>query len=257
MDNRVLFLIIGSEVKYLQNSNMDHREWFVSLGYDPASFDSVVRGYVIGKRILFFKGAYQYDDEVIRAAKMFTPNIRFTMNDTSLEAWCGIVFQGTNWEPIVRIQDNEITGFHPTTVSTPVEEKELEPVLELKNDYQDDAVSKRALIVTAVVFVICLVTKIVLFSKGLTLQLSHFTDILLAGAQLGILVFAMISFAKKKENSKYLGFIASILMIFTFDIVDIILGILYFIFCVDQSYFIKLVELIKNLISKNKGNKSA
>ena len=47
MNNRVLFMIIGNEVKYLQNSNQDHREWYLSLGLDANLFDSIVRGYVI------------------------------------------------------------------------------------------------------------------------------------------------------------------------------------------------------------------
>ena len=41
MNNRILFLIYNNEVKYLQNSNMDHREWFLSLGGKPEEYDNL------------------------------------------------------------------------------------------------------------------------------------------------------------------------------------------------------------------------
>ena len=37
MDNKIQFMIINGDVQYLQNSTMDHREWFISLGGNNAA----------------------------------------------------------------------------------------------------------------------------------------------------------------------------------------------------------------------------
>ena len=54
MNNKILFMIIGNEVKYLADSNMDHREWYTSLGLDINNYDNIVRGYIIDGKIIFF-----------------------------------------------------------------------------------------------------------------------------------------------------------------------------------------------------------
>ncbi len=56
MNNRILFMIIDDQVKYLTDSNMDHREWYVSLGLDPNNYENIVRGFVMDGKIIFFKG---------------------------------------------------------------------------------------------------------------------------------------------------------------------------------------------------------
>jgi hypothetical protein len=82
-------MIIDNQVKYLTNSSMDHREWYNSLGFDPNNFDNIVRGYVLENKIIFFKGMmFNYDEEVINKARIFTPSIRVSMNNPSLEVYC-------------------------------------------------------------------------------------------------------------------------------------------------------------------------
>ena len=57
-------------------------------------------------------------------------------------------------------------------------------------------------------------------------------------------------FKKKKEFTKYLSLLAAISIILTFDLFDIIIGIIYFIFSVDQGYFVSLENFIKEKIKK-------
>ena len=221
MNNRTLFMIIGNEVKYLQNSTMDHREWYVSLGYDSNQFDSIVRGFVENNRIIYYKGStFSYDDEVIRAAKMFTPNIRFMCSNPSLEVYCGIYFQaGEKWEPILRIKEDEITGFTPSkekkenTVSAA---NTSGPILELKNDFGDQKFIKTAIVVTTIVLVLTFFVKILLFSQKVILNTNNFTDILLAIGQIALLGITIYGYLGKKEFSKYTGIVASILILLTF-----------------------------------------
>lgn len=258
MNNRILFMIIGNEVKYLQNSTMDHREWYLSLGHDPNQYENLIRGFVENNRIIFYKGSsFSYDDEVIRAAKMFTPNIRFTCNNPSLEVYCGITFQvGDKWEPIMKLNENEITGF---TQEAPKEEKPKEvnaannggPIIELKNDFDDAKFRKVAVIVTGIVLVITIIIKILLFQQKTVLNTRNFTDILLMIAQIGLLGVTIYGYLTKKSFAKYSGIVASLLLVLTLDLMDVIVGILYFLFCIDQNIFIKVYQGILNIIQKN------
>ena len=256
MNTRVLFMIVGNEVKYLSGSNMDHREWYTSLGMDPNNFDNIVRGYILDNKIIYFKGMmFNYDEEVISKARIFTPSIRIAMNNPSLEVYCGIVVngQGQKWEPVLRINENEITGFVQTKpVDNRKEKEHIEtgPVIEFKNNYEDPKFIKVATIVTGIVLVLVIIIKIMLFGKREILQLSNFFDVILSLAQILALVFVIYGYNKKIIYTKYIGIIASILIILTLDIFDIIIGILYFIFSVDQNYFVKCIGFIKNLINK-------
>ena len=51
MNNRILFMIIDDQVKYLTDSNMDHREWFLSLGGNPNDYPNLVRGFISNGKI--------------------------------------------------------------------------------------------------------------------------------------------------------------------------------------------------------------
>lgn len=255
--NRVLFMIVNNQIKYLTGSDMDHREWYNSLGLDINNFDNIVRGYVIDNKIIYFKGMmFNYDEEVIKAARVFTPSIRSYLGNPSLEVYCGIIVngQGQKWEPVLRINENEITGFVQTK---PVEIKNKEyietgPVLELKNNYEDPKFIKTATVVTLIVLVLTLVLKIILFSKQELLQTRNSFDILLSIAQIGSLGFVIYGYNKKISYTKYIGIIASILIVLTLDVFDIIIGVLYFLFSIDQNYFIKVINFIKSIINKKK-----
>ena len=257
MNNRVLFMIVNNQVQYLTNSTMDHREWYNSLGMDLNNFDNIVRGYVIENKIIFFKGMmFNYDEEVINAAKVFTTSIRNYLNNPSLEVYCGIIVngQGQKWEPVVRINENEITGF---VYNKPVEKKTKEhietgPVIELKNNYEDSKFIKKATIVSSIVLILVLIIKIVLFNKKEILQTSNFFDVLLSIGQVGLLGFVIYGYNKKIPSTKYIAIIASVLIILTLDIYDIIIGILYFLFNIDQNYFTNFIGLIKKVLNKNK-----
>lgn len=253
--NRVLFMIIHNQIQYLQNSAMDHKEWYDSLGLDPALYESIVRGYVIENKIVFFKGiTFQYDEEVIRSAKMFAPHIRQALQNETLEVYCGILINpGQKWEPILKISNEEIASFVPP--KSP-EEKidysqiQTENILEFKNDIKDPKICKNAIMVTGVILVLEIIIKAILFSKQEILHLNNPMDVLLSFSQIGLLGFIIFCYMRQKEMAKYLGLVVSVLMILTFDLFDIILGIFYFTFSIDQSIFIKFIERIKG----KKGN---
>lgn len=252
--NKVLFMVLNGEVRFNMSPNADPKEWFKSFGLNEALYETIVRGFVLDNKIIFFKGSeFKYDEEVIKAAKTFTPYIRFSLQKQTLEVYCGItIMNSTTWEPILKIQENEITGIE---AAKPITQKnnspsEAQPFIEIKNNYEDEKFRKTAILVTLVVLGITVLTKIILFSIRGGLSTRNFSDILLALAQIGLLGFTVIGHLKKKIYTKYLGIASSLLLIFTFHIVDLIIGILYFLFCIDQHYFELFIELVKKIIKK-------
>lgn len=253
-------MIIDNQVKIELNTTMDHREWYISLGLDLNKFENIIRGYIIDNKIVFFKGsAFNYDKEVYTAALTYAKSIRHYLNNPSLEVCCGITIDNYNskWEPILKIKEEEIANYIPPTVKKEEEKKETietGPVIEFKNNYEDPKFIKIATIVTGIVIVLEIIIKMLLFKEQKILQTSNPLDILLTVLQLGLLGYSIYGYINKKSNTKYISIVASILIILTLDIWDIIIGILYFVFSIDQSYFIKIINSIKKLIKKGDKN---
>ncbi len=253
MNNRILFMIIDDQVKYLTEGNMDHREWYVSLGLDPNNYENIVRGFIMDGKMIFFKGSnFIADNDVMTAAKRHAPGMRLYLKN-NYEVYCGIEAHslGGKWEPIVKINDNELTGIVQPKVEEPkvVVPKETGPALEFKNDYNDPKFIKRAVSVTIVVLILSLIINIVSISTNKGMQ---FIDILFTVAQVVFLVMTIQGYKQKKETVKVTGIIASALLVFTFNFLDTVLGIFYFVFSVDQNYILKLVEKIKGLMKGKK-----
>lgn len=262
MNNRNLFMIIGNQVKIQENTTMDHREWYISLGLDLNKFENLIRGYIIDNKIVFFKGStFGYDNEVYTAALTYSKSIRHYLNNPTLEVWCGISVDGNNakWEPVLKIKEEEIVNYVP-----PVEKKEepkkeyKEPgaIIEFKNNYEDPKFINKATIVTIIVIGLEIIIKYFLFQGQKTLHINNPIDVLLSVAQVGLLGYSIYGYRSKNPSAKYISIVASVLIVLTLDVFDIILGILYFVFSVDQNYFTKIVNLIKGLFKKKEGNKN-
>lgn len=254
--DRILFMIIDDQVKYYQGIDKDHREWYLSLGLDPNNFNNIIRGFISDGKIVFYKGEnFNYDDEVMSAAKAFAPSMRITLNNLNLEVWCGVLIDGYNvkWEPIVRINDTELTGFIEKK-EEPKEKKEVverprEAVIDFKNDYDDPAFTKRAILVTIVTLVLTIIIKVILI-KSQKMYTSNRGDSLLMILQIGLLAGSLYGYIAKKKFTKYLGIGAGISLLLMFDPLDIILGILYLVYSIDEAYYVKAHKLIKDLINK-------
>ena len=249
-------MIINNGVKILPNTPMDHREWYTSLGLDLNNYENTIRGYIMDNKIVFFKGSnFTYDDDTYKAALLYSPIIRNYLNNQNLEVCCGIMINGNSkWEPVVKISNDEINNYKPIQ---PVEKKdyskvETSPVIEFKNNYEDKKFILTAIIVTSIVLLLVIIIKILLFKEQKILQISNPLDILLSITQIGLLVFCIYGYQRKLPFTKYISLIVSILIILTLDIYDIIIGILYFLFSIDQNYFIKAISFIKNLLKKGK-----
>lgn len=256
MNNKILFMIINNQVMYLQNTEMDHREWYTSLNLDLNLFESVIRGYVMDGKIVFFKGStFSYDADVMKAAKIYGPTIRLAVNNQTLPVCCGILIAhyGAKWEPIVVLNEDELTGFvqEKVEVKKEVEPKQLEAMIDFKNDYTSEKYIKTAVIVTGITLVLSIIVKISMIISQ-KMYLSNGGDVIISFVQIGLLGGTIFTLMKKKDYSKYLGIAAGISLFLMFDLPDIILGILYSLFSIDMTYFTKGITLVKDLINKNK-----
>ena len=253
MNNRVLFMIVDDQVKYLTEGEMDHREWYNSLGLDPNNYENIVRGFVMDNKIIFFKGAnFISDNEVMTMAKRHAPGIRLHLN-VNYEVYCGIEAHslGGKWEPIVKINDNELTGIvQKKEEPKPVVPKETGPSLEFKNDYENPKFIKRAIIVTIVVLILSLLFNITDIMRDPSRF--DFLEFLFIIGQVVCFIATIIGYIQKKEAVKVTGILAALLLVFTFNLDNIVLGIFYFVFSVDQNYILKLIELIKKLMKGKK-----
>lgn len=245
---RGLFIIYNKEVKIVFHDTMDHREWMESLGLDLSNFDSIVRGYIIDNKIVFFKGSmFNYDNEVYEAARLYGPRIRSMVNNDSLVVCCGIVVAsaGSKWEPVVTLKESDlikdiITKSVQTKEVVPVE---LGPAVEFKNDISDDGFVKKAMIVTGIVFVLNIFIVIMGISNG-RIHFNNIVDLLLVVGQFLLLGYTLYSYKQKMDYSKYLGIICSFLIFLNLDLISIIVGLFYFVFNIDQN-------IIFNLFKKN------
>ena len=248
-NQKILLMYYNNEIKYLTNSNMDHLEWFLSLGGNKSLYDNLIRGFVMDGKIVFFKGQdFKYDQEVFDVARNNGLSIRRKLNNNNLIVCCGILpgFPGQKWEPIMILNDNELIDHEkkeePSKNNFSKDFQEG-PILELKNDYNDENFIKTATILTIVTLILCILAKIILIARK-QLNTSNFFEIFLVVIQIGSLIVTLYGYKTKKDYTKYLSIVAAIALVFSFDLIDIIIGIIYFVFSVDQNYFKELISAI-------------
>lgn len=262
MNNKILFMIYNDEIKFLTNSDMDHREWYLSLGGDINNYDNVIRGYVINNQLIFFKANLSYDQEVIDMARKCAPVMKQQLKNPSLKVCCGIApgMDGSSWEPIMTLNDDELTGFSikmedaakQEQKEAPKEEIELQPILDFKNNYTDPKFIKFATIFSIIILVLTIISKIILINNK-SIDLNSRWNVLLIILQVVLIILSIIGYIKKSSKTKYIGIAASASLFFMFDFFDLILGALNLFFTIDQGYILKIIDTGKNA-TKTIGN---
>ena len=264
MDNKIQFMIINGDVQYLENSTIDHREWYISLGGNPNDFEQVIRGFIMDNKIVFFKGLnFNYDQQVMNAAIMYSEKIKQAMNNPNLEVYCGITISsyGAKWEPVLKINDNELQKekkeeqiVNDKAFQNQYGHIDNSSMLEIKNDYNDEKFLKKGSLVTIIIMAISILNSLFFQTIGRAVIVSKF-DVFLSILQVILLGLCVYLYKQKNKYVKYVAIATSIVMIFTFNLISIILGIIYLLFTIDQKYFQKIENLIKK-INKGKGDNS-
>ena len=138
MTEKILFMIVNDEIKFLpKSSQMDHKEWYESLGMNPDEYDNTIRGYIIENYCIFFKANLNYDSEVIDVATICGPIIKKQLNRPELKVCCGINpgYDGSKWEPIVMLKGK---GLEAETKNTN-ESSRIESDTKIEDKSNDEA----------------------------------------------------------------------------------------------------------------------
>ena len=258
MNKKILFMIYNGEIKFLQDENKDHKEWFLSLGGKLEDYDNTIRGFIMENKIIFFKANLSYDQDVINMASACAPIMKEQLKNPNLTVWCGIMpgQDGAKWEPIMELKTEELTGFKPQEKE---EEKEFKiefneaerEIVEFKNDYEDPKFIKLATKFTIVMIGLTILSKIILILLK-RLDFNSGWNVLLMIAQIVLLILTLIGYKNKNPKAKFYGLAASLLLVFMFELPDIIIAIVNLLFTLDQGYILKAIEMSKQGVDKSK-----
>lgn len=262
MEDRILFMVFNGEIKFLQHSSMDHKEWYLSLGGNMDEYDNMIRGFIMDSKIIFFKANLNYDKEVIDFATKMGLIMKTQLNHPEYKICCGINpgQDGAKWEPILTINEEDLAGYESEEEKQKREEKEKQkeqleqaiqhtdsgPILEFKNDVESKEFIHYATIFTLILLGVAILAKVVLISQK-TLMLSSRWNVILLLGQVASFVLTIVGYQKKMSKTKIFALAASIFSIILFDLVDVIIGVLNFLFTLDQNYIIKLMSLPKKI----------
>ena len=88
---RTAFIIINNEVLFLTNSKLSHFEWAQSLGVNEEVFITLTRGYVLNGNIVFYKGKFEFDDNVVADAHTYAKKIKSKCGLKVARVYVGVI----------------------------------------------------------------------------------------------------------------------------------------------------------------------
>ncbi len=88
---RVAFLIIDNSLHFLCGSTKSHLQWAADFGLNEEQFNSITRGYALNNELIFYKGNFTYDNEVIQNAKTYAVQIKEFCKLESAKVYAGLV----------------------------------------------------------------------------------------------------------------------------------------------------------------------
>lgn len=98
---RIAFLIYENKVFYIKDSTFSHWEFAQTLNISKETFDNLCRGYYLDGKLIFYKGNFTYDEEMISFAKQYFDEIKKELNLEKIEVYFGqkIGKIGEAWPP--------------------------------------------------------------------------------------------------------------------------------------------------------------
>ncbi len=104
--NRIAFIIVDNEIKYLRNSSLSHKEWCLSLGISDESYNNLVRGYIKDNEIVYYQGDFKYNDYVIKVCTDTYERVAKDNNLKDYSVYCGVIKGkiGEKWKPILKVK---------------------------------------------------------------------------------------------------------------------------------------------------------
>ena len=73
---RTAFIVIEDKLYYIKNSEQSHWEFCQKRGVSKEQFNKMTRGYYIDGNIVFYKGNFTYDEELIKDGLKYIMKIK-------------------------------------------------------------------------------------------------------------------------------------------------------------------------------------
>ena len=98
---RIAFIIYDNKVFYMKDTILSHWEFAQTLGISKEVFDTLCRGYYLDEKLIFYKGNFEYDDDLIDYAKEYFDEIKAELNLEKVNIYFGqkIGKIGEAWPP--------------------------------------------------------------------------------------------------------------------------------------------------------------
>jgi hypothetical protein len=89
---RKAFLIVNNKIVFKPpGSSMSNYDFAMLLGITSKEFSNLIRGYYLDGHVVFYKGNYMYDDELIKEALTHLDYISRTVNDDEFDIYFGVL----------------------------------------------------------------------------------------------------------------------------------------------------------------------
>lgn len=87
---RRAFIILNGILEFLpEGSAMSHFEYFQSKGLDKNNFNKITRGYYLNGYVVFYKGNFIFDENLINEALKYLEEISLMVSANELEIYFG------------------------------------------------------------------------------------------------------------------------------------------------------------------------
>lgn len=73
---RIAFIVIEDKLYYIKNSEQSHWEFCQKRGVSKEQFNKMTRGYYIDGNIVFYKGNFTYDEDLIKDGLKYIMKIK-------------------------------------------------------------------------------------------------------------------------------------------------------------------------------------
>lgn len=101
--SRIAFAIINKDIYYLYDSELGHKEWLVESNMiSLEQFKEIIRGFVKGQEIYFYRGDFITDKNLEKEAKEYVLKICYDLNIEVPDSICCGMTKGNigeEWKP--------------------------------------------------------------------------------------------------------------------------------------------------------------
>ena len=88
---RIAFIILNNKILYLRHSKLSHLQWANSIGISETDFNSLTRGYILNNNVVFYKGNFDFDKQVLDDAMKFAKTIKLDCNLNNVKVYAGLI----------------------------------------------------------------------------------------------------------------------------------------------------------------------